>query len=206
MKSGEFLLRAQLKNGAMFPIYLTHNRAFSADTPISNGSNWGSTLSYIQVKNCEGLLLLSKITGERKYRQSAEKLSLWGEHKYDHRYTHPFAYYLEGQLAMEKIEHVKTLLKKHIIARIQKNGFISYEASLPYAYVSGSAQLAILLKKTGYNSEANEITNWLFRVYKNLPQKGMIQYANKDGTGNHTLHAETNTWGTKYFLQLLTQT
>ncbi|MFA5879874.1 MAG: glycosyltransferase [Candidatus Margulisiibacteriota bacterium] len=204
IKAANFLLNMQRRNGSYFPIYNSISDTKIVFSTESDGKNWGSIFSYIQLKNAEGLLEIYNITGDEKYKKSIDKLLSWGikEENIDCKYTHPFAYYLEGLFACGKKRMVKTLLKQYVIPKIQNNGYIEYFSGAGFSYVSGSAQLAILLYKSGYKKYALMIRNWLRIVSLNSGCGGLFQYANSDGTLCSKIHSEINTWGTKYFCEL----
>lgn len=198
MSCGNFLLLMQLNCGAMFPLYDKERRIKYA----LKDAGWGKSFSYIQVKNVEGLFLLHEITGDNKWLTSAKRLCEWGKKNIDLTYTHPSAYLLEGLLAMGETDFVRNNLEEHIIPRIRRNGFIPYSEKLRYAYTSGSIQMAILLYKVGFQDYAQLILDWARRVQLKHDSGGLFQYANYDATLNEEVHAEINSWGTKYFVEL----
>ncbi len=110
IKCGEFILRQQISSGAMFPIY---NIKLGASYVNKKGT-WGETFSPIQVKNIEGLLLLSEITKNSSYKECVQKLRNFGLRHCDLTYTHPGAYYLEGLLELGEKEFVREKLKQEI--------------------------------------------------------------------------------------------
>ncbi len=203
IRAGDFLCAMQLPSGVIFPIYDTKRQERVVYQNNAKGSNWGSHFSYIQVKNAEGLQLLARMTGKQKYQTSAERLAHIVLTAVDYHYTHPLAYYLEGMLALGKRNEVKQILQQKIIPRIKPSGFIAYFPGAAYAYVSGSVQLAILLSKTGFTHEARAILSWARKVQEQDVSGGLFQYAQADGRPDSTIHQEINSWGTKYFAELL---
>lgn len=202
-KAGDFLCSMQVNSGLMFPIY-----DIKSDTRVvyqnnAKGSDWGSTFSYIQVKNAAALLLLHKITKIQRYLTAAERLGQIKLLNQECRYTHPLAYYLEGMMALGKNRLVKQILEDHIIPRLRSNGFIPYFPGAKYAYVSGSVQLGILLLKVGYSSEAKIIRQWAQKVQSSSSSGGLYQYAKVSGKPDFSIHGEINSWGTKYFAELI---
>jgi len=202
-RAGDFLLSMQLPTGLMFPIYDTKNNAKIVYKKSKDGSNWGSTFSYIQVKNAEGLLCLYKHAKEKKYFKAAQQLANLKVSRADYRYTHPLAYYLEGLMALDQIEQVKKIIKQNILPRLKSNGFISYYPGAKYAYVSGSVQMGILLWKMGYRDQATQILGWAKIVQTNSESGGLYQYALPSGMPDYSIHGEVNSWGTKYYAELL---
>ena len=97
---------------------------------------------------------------------------------------------------------VKNILNEYFLNRINNNGFISYSPDLDYSYVSGSVQIGILCYKVGYIEYAKKIYDWACLVQDNHYSGGLFQYANYDGKINDSIHAEINSWGTKYFIEL----
>lgn len=201
-KAGEFLLDMQIANGAMFPIYDININAKIVHKNDKKGSEWGSDFSYIQLKNIEGLLLLNKINKNRKYLNAINKLTVWTKNNFDPRYTHPFAYFLEGLVASGDKNTTKKLVIDKVLKRLNSNGYISYYPDSKYAYVSGSIQLGIILHLVGFKKEAKSILCWARKVQSFHKSGGLFQYANPDGSPNNTIHLEINAWGTKYFIQL----
>lgn len=198
IKCGDFICEMQLENGGIIPMF---NIELNAKYINKNGG-WGGNLSYIQVKNIEGLLLLAQETKQIKYVEVAQKLKCFGKEICSVEYTHPGAYCLEGLYAVGEEDFVRAVLQKSIIPRIKENGFLSYEKSLPYAYVSGTVQMAILLAKLDFKEEAKSIQKWARIVQSNDVLGGLYQYADSDGNLDKTIHQEVNSWGTKYFAQL----
>jgi hypothetical protein len=197
-KCAEFVINMQTENGSMFPIFdLKLRKKY-----VNENGSWGSNFSPIQVKNIEGLLLMYELTNESKYKTAAIKLRDYGLKHCDLTFTHPGAYCLEGLIAIGEKEFVYNKLKEEIVPRIQPNGFLSYSKTLPYAYVSGSVQMAILLFKIGLKKTARLILEWARKVQLNHNSGGLFQYANPDGSLNCDVHREINSWGTKYYAEL----
>jgi len=197
-KCADFVLDMQISNGAMFPLYNTEKNCKYVD---KNGQ-WGVNFSMIQVKNIESLLLMYKLTKNSQYLDSAVKLKDYGKKCCDLTYTHPGAYCLEGLIEIGENDFVREKLKTEIIPRIQSNGFLSYFPNLPYAYVSGSIQIGILLYKVGFKKIAYSVLEWARKVQLNHNSGGLFQYANFDSSLNDSIHAEINSWGTKYYVEL----
>jgi hypothetical protein len=194
----EFLCTMQLPDGSMFPMYdLEHSAKF-----VDQKGGWGRGFSCIQAKNVEGLLLLSELTGEPKYRRVAEQLAAWSKSNCDLTYTHPGAYCLEGLLAYGERDFVKDELTRRVLPRIGAHGFLAYAENLPYAYVSGSVQMGILLFKTGFANESKRILDWARMVQSHHFLGGLFQYADEAGALDTHVHTEMNSWGTKYYAQL----
>ncbi len=196
VRCGEFVLKMQVANGAMYPIYEKKNRV-----KIASKKTWGTSFSGIQVKNIEGLLMLRNATGEGRYGLSAAQLCVWGKQNFNSTHTHPAAYFLEGMLAIGEEDFVKNELKEKFIGRVNDNGYIAYEPGLPYAYVSGSMQLGILFLKTGFIDEAKKILRF-GRQIQQYHRGGLFQYADEDSRPVLQPHGEINSWGTKYFCEL----
>ncbi|MEW6378194.1 MAG: prenyltransferase/squalene oxidase repeat-containing protein [bacterium] len=193
-----FVCSMQLPDGSMFPVYDLRARARYAEKT----GTWGTSLSPIQVKNIEGLLLLSELSGEARYRLAAEKLALFGRRNCTIHLTHPMAYCLEGLAAIGEMEFVRDQLKDKILPRLHPSGFLAYSPELPYAYVSGSVQMAMLLFKAGFKEESGQILAWARGVQSRHDSGGLFQYADAEGNLDHHVHTEINSWGTKYFCQL----
>lgn len=200
IRAGDFLLKMQWLDGSFFPMFHRQKKNMLFYQEKEDGSNWGSTLSFIQLKNIEALLLLSKITKEKKYSIATIRVGRWGMKKSDPRYSHPYAYFLEGMYALGKRDFVRNELKKNVLSNL-KRGFIPYYPGASFAYVSGSVQLGILLSKFGFNREAKDIYKWAINT-QDCNMGGLIQYANQDGSINSSIHGELNSWGTKYFCEL----
>lgn len=200
VKAGEFILNMQWIEGSIFPMFHPQHNRMTVEQEHHDGLNWGSTFSYIQVKNVQALLLLSKVTKDPKYSLGAKKLVAWGKTEADARFSHPYGYFLEGMYSFGEKEFVSNQLNKYVIP-LEHDGFIPYKEGVPYAYVSGSIQLGILLAKVGYRRIAKRIFDW-----SSLTQEenigGLYQYANKNSSKNTLVHTELNSWGTKYFLEL----
>lgn len=202
-RAGEFLIGQQIESGAIFPIYDTHNHSRVVFRLNRNGQNWGSHFSYIQVKDVESLFDLAHITGEFSYQHAARKLISWGLDKIDPRFTHPLGYYLEGMWRAGKKKLVKEILQKYIIPRVAKNGFIPYYKNAEYAYVSGSMQLGKLLAQSGFKNVSRRIVEFGKTVQDMHTSGGLYQYADCEGRPYTDIHGEINSWGTKYFAELL---
>lgn len=198
IRAADFVCSMQLYDGSMFPVYDLSREAMY----VERRGEWGISFSTIQVKNIEGLLLIYKLTGNKRYAAAADKLVAFGKRNCDLAYTHPGAYCLEGLLAAGEAEFVRERLDAEIVPRLQSNGFLAYAPHLPYAYVSGSVQMGILLHKTGFKDEARRILAWATVVQKRHTCRGLFQYADASGEPDNHVHMEINSWGTKYFCQL----
>ena len=197
VRCGEFVCDMQLPDGSMFPMYKLPVSARYADK-----TSWGTSLSHIQVKNIEGLLLLFEVTGETKYKIAAENLAVFGKANCAVHFTHPAAYCMEGLLCIGEIGFVAEQLRRKVVPLIRDNGFIAYAPELPYAYVSGSVQMGILFFKAGFKEESKIILDWARRVQAHHTCGGLFQYATPDGDLCSHVHSEINSWGTKYFCEL----
>jgi hypothetical protein len=198
MACAEFACGMQLPDGSMFPVFDLRYCAKYVD----QRGNWGNRFSCIQAKNIEGLLLLSELTGNPKYTSVAEKLACWSKQNCDLTFTHPGGYCLEGLLAFGETAFVRDRLKAKIIPHIHKNGFMAYSQDLPYSYVSGSLQMAVLLFAVGFKEESRRILDWARVVQSNHSSGGLFQYADEKGSLDTHIHTEINSWGTKYYAQL----
>lgn len=197
-RAADFVCDMQLADGAMFPVYdLARKAAY-----VEPRGHWGISFSPIQTKNIEGLSLLYRVTGNRRYATAAARLADFGKLNCDLTYTHPGAYCLEGLLSAGEDEFVREKLRGEILPRLLSNGFLSYAPDLPYAYVSGSIQMGILLFKTGFLDESRQILLWARRVQQQHSTGGLFQYADAEGNLDRHVHTEINSWGTKYFCQL----
>jgi len=193
-----FIKSMMRSNGSVFPIYNIAKKA----KYVNRWGDWGNSFSYIQTKNIEGLLLMFSLTQNSEYFDMAVKLKNYGKKKCRLEFTHPSAYCLEGLWAIDEKKFVAERLKKEIIPRIKVNGFLSYHKKLPYAYVSGSCQMGILLYKADFKDYAYLILQWARQVQSHHDSGGLFQYANPDGSLNSKVHSQINTWGTKYYAQL----
>jgi ubiquinone/menaquinone biosynthesis C-methylase UbiE len=198
VRAADFVCDMQISDGSMFPVYDLRQKAKHVETH----GQWGISFSPIQVKNIEGLMFLYKLTGEDRYSRAAADLIAFGKRTCNLTYTHPGAYCLEGLLAAGETGFVRERLSSEILPRLQSDGFLAYAQHLPYAYVSGSVQMGILLHKTGFCDEAHLILEWARRVQKQHECGGLFQYADVAGNPDSRIHREINSWGTKYFCQL----
>jgi hypothetical protein len=195
----DFLYSMQRDNGSICGIY-DINKQTNVDE--AGGFYKGDSRHTLQCKNIEGLLLFHKVTGDERAMLMASKLRDFCKSSEYNSATHPFGYYLEGLLAHGDVEFVKGKLREIASYQLHKNGFIPYSKDLPYAYVSGSAQVAVLMYKLGMKNYALNICNWLNKVQDNHSCGGLFQYANQDSSLNTAVHTEINSWGTKYFCEL----
>lgn len=198
IKCADFIIRLQNEDGSINPMYDPNT-----STIIKKGKGfYSSGVEFvIQTKNIEGFLLLYDVTNNDKYKYVADIIYKFSMNIKPIELTHPLGYYLEGLLAAQDYSRVKKHLED-VILRIKSNGFLSYSPELSYSYVSGSAQVAILLYKCDFKKDARKILDWLRLVQSNHSCGGLFQYANIDGTLNKDVHTEINSWGTKYFCEL----
>lgn len=192
-----FLKSQTTISGLVFPIYLAHLDAMS-----SKNNSWSDGFSGINTKVLE---LLHSDAIEEFYPESVSLRSRildWSLGIPQIDFTHPGAYQLEGLLAAGEKELVRDRLVKVFLPSLRSNGFIPYRFDLDYAYTSGSAQIGILLAKTGFMEEASWINNYLRRLISSSSSGGLVQYSDVNGVHVTKIHAESNSWGTKYFLEL----
>lgn len=196
-RGAEFVLSMQLPSGAFFPIFDEVHRE-----RVSVGSNWGNSFSTIHCKCVEFLARMTEL-GFGDYREACERTCQWTLEQPQLLYSHPGAYSLEGLLAGGYRSEVKTRLQEHFIPRIEPSGYLSYHQDLPYAYVSGTVQIGLLCVRVGLMEPALRIWQWTHRVQERHPSGGLFQYANPDGSLSTHVHAEINSWGTKYYVELV---
>lgn len=196
-KCFNFILRGTLGPGEILPGYDLDKKCY---IPIGKGFYSDHRAFAIQAKILEGLNLLLNINYDSKVLKFYNELvsysvvtNIWQD-------SHPLGYYLEGMYACMRDDIVNNYTR-HIASKID-NGFLPSSAGKKYAYVSGSAQIAICLLKAGYRKEAIEIRNWLRKVQGKNLCGGLFQYANRDASLNTDIHTEINSWGTKYFCEL----
>lgn len=200
IKAGNFLLKMQMENGAIAPTYDRTTNEIIINKSLY--SIWNGPWSGLMCKLTEGFLALYELTSDNKYLDAKEKTANFYVNADYIECTHPLGYWLEGLYAAGKTEKVKQILEEKVIPRIQDNGYIPYKEDLKYAYVSGCIQLGILLYKMGYIKEAERIRNYGRLVQSKYTSGGLFQYADSHGNLDHHIHAEINSWGTKYFCQL----
>lgn len=198
VRAADFVCAMQLPGGETFPVYDLRRDARYVETD----GHWGICFSPIQTKNVEGLLLMHRLTGERRYAAAAEALVAFAKASCDVSFSHPGAYCLEGLLAAGETELVRQRIAAQVLPRLEENGFLAYAADIPYAYVSGTVQMGILLHKTGFVEESRKVLRWAREVQKQHPGGGLFQYADAAGRPDGQVHLEINSWGSKYFCQL----
>ena len=200
LKASEFLLKSQCSNGAIIPIYNTKNKEFVID--CNTYKLWGGPWSGLMAKLSEAFTSLFSITSDDAFLDAKQLIrQFYRNSSYIH-HSHPLGYWMEGMYDCGEYELLKKVVDDKVLPRLENNGFIAYTEDLDFAYVSGNAQLAIILKKLGYEYEAKTIRDYIRNVQSNHDSGGIFQYANKDGTLNSSIHTEINSWGTKYFCEL----
>lgn len=200
INAGEFLLRMQLANGAITPIYNKSNSEIIIDKKTY--SIWNGPWSGLMCKLTEGFQALYELTNDRKYLLAKEKTAEFYLNADYIECSHPLGYWLEGLYSGEKYNKVDEILKEKVIPRIKENGFISYREDLEYAYTSGIIQLGIILFKRGFKQEAEKIRDFGRLVQSKNQTGGIFQYCDKDGNLDNNVHTEINSWGTKYYCEL----
>lgn len=193
----QFLDSQTTSSGLVFPIYLAHLNAMSA-----KNNSWSDGFSGINSKVLELLYSdgFSEIYPQSMYLR--ERILGWSLEIPQIDFTHPGAYQLEGLFAAGQIDLVRERIMKVFLPTLRQNGFIPYRSDLGYAYTSGSAQLGILMAKTGLTEEAKSIHSYLQKLISMSPSGGLVQYSNSEGDHDTSIHGESNSWGTKYFLEL----
>lgn len=194
-KCFDFILKGTLRPGEILPGYDLDKKCYIS---IGKGFYAGPRSFAIQAKNLEGIQLFIKITNSEKASNFHRDLREYSQITSIIPETHPLGYYLEGMSAVGI--QCKDILQV-LISQVD-NGFLPSKKGAKYAYVSGSAQIAICLLKAGYKKEAIRIRNWLRKVQDNHNSGGLFQYANPDASLNTDIHTEINSWGTKYFCEL----
>jgi hypothetical protein len=198
IKAATFILEMQIKNGSYFPIYDQLN-----SERISYGKSWGDGFSAINCKVVEFLSNIYSLTNKNEYKDSIDKICNWTIRTPQIEFSHPGAYSLEGLLAGGHQDIVKYRLEHYFLPKIEKNGFLAYGPNLNYAYVSGSVQIGLLCARVGLFDFAKNICHWAMGVQLNDCSGGLYQYANPDCSLNTDVHSEINSWGTKYFIELI---
>lgn len=193
----DFIIYMQLSTGAFFPVYDEARRERA-----SYNTNWGHSFSPINCKCVEFLSRMAEVSGKQEYARACERVCLWALDQPQLLFSHPGAYSLEGLLSGGYETEVRNRLQEHFIPRMDNSGFLAYHPNLPYAYVSGSVQIALLCARVGLTEPALRIWHWVRRVHCMHDSSGLFQYANPDGTLNTDVHAEINSWGTKYYVEL----
>lgn len=199
-KAGRFLIASQEGNGAFKPIYNTNIGAWVIRDETY--SIWNGPFSGLMCKLTESLYDLYMVTHKEEYRTALERAADFYEQAEYIEYSHPLGYWLEGLLAAKREGTVIDTIKSKILSRIADNGYIAYKNDLPYAYVSGTMQLGIILFQMGYMEEAERIRDYGRLVQSKNGTGGLFQYADSNGHQDVSVHAEINSWGTKYFCEL----
>lgn len=199
-KGGQFLKSMQLENGAFVPIYdcIDKEGIVSRETY----KDWNGPFSGLMCKLTEGYKSLFDITGDKEYIERINLTAKFYSNSDPIEYTHPMSYWLEGLYEAGNNVLVDNILLKKVIPNIRDNGYIPYTEDLPYAYVSGTIQLGIMLYKLGYKEYAKKIRDYGRLVQSKHSSGGLFQYANENGNLDMHVHTEINSWGTKYFCQL----
>lgn len=194
----DFIINMQTNMGAFYPIF---NEKKNEKQVI--GTNWSNSFSPINSKCIEFLSEMQRFTDDYKLIDAINRCAKFALKTPQILYTHPGAYSLEGLIKAGYNKEVKERIEKNFLPQINTDGFIPYHPTLNYSYVSGSAQIAILCNKVGFYEYAISIFNWLRRVQLNHNSGGLFQYANRDCSINVENHSEINSWGTKYFGELI---
>jgi hypothetical protein len=198
VRGAEFIRSMQLPNGSVFPIYDERRRE-----RVAKGNTWGDSFSPI---NCKCVQFLLRLAAQGSYldcRNFVEGICEWTLRQPQMLYSHPGAYALEGLCSAGYTDCVRSRLEGSFLPRVQENGFLSYHPDVPYAYVSGSVQIGLLCALVGLTEPAFRICQWAMRVQAMHPSGGLFQYANADCGPNLSVHGEINSWGTKYYVELL---
>lgn len=196
-KAAYFISSMQNSDGSFFPMLSEKHKE-----KVMLGVDWGDSFSPINNK-CNEFLAHMTRSGFGDYSQEIKKSSEWTLSKDQLQYTHPGAYSLEGLLADNRVAEVRERLKKNFLPFVADNGFLPYKSDMTYSYVSGSVQIGILCAKVGLMDYAHRIFSWARLVQLRHSSGGLFQYANKDGSLNCDVHAEINSWGTKYYVELI---
>jgi hypothetical protein len=199
-KAGEFLEFMQMTNGAFFPIYHIWKKEQTLDNDTYK--IWNGPYSGIMCKLTECWSVLLNITKDDKYQNRINQTASFYKEQNDIEHTHPMGYFLEGLYAAGEYGLVKSKIEKLILPRLRDNGYIPYTENLPYAYVSGTIQLGILMFKCGYKQEARKVLEYGRLVQSKHTSGGLFQYADEKGNLDNHVHTEINSWGTKYFCEL----
>lgn len=199
-KGGNFLLKMQMPNGSFYPVYDCYLHCRRKPKEMYN--LWDGPISGINCKITETLSSCYEVTGDKRFKEAIEIAGSFYKKSRPLKHTHPLGYWLEGLYQVGEVEFVKEFLIKEVLPRIEDNGFISYDGTLDYSYMSGEIQLAILLAKVGQIDAAKRIRNFARIVQQNNCTGGIIQYATRSGEIDNHVHAEVNSWGTKYFCEL----
>lgn len=200
IKAGSFLLMMQLDNGAIIPAYNKKQKEALVSRDLY--SLWNGPWSGLMCKLAEGFQALYGLTKDNIYLDAKKRVSQFYINAEYIECTHPLGYWLEGLYAAGQTQKVNQILVEKVIPRIRDNGYIPYREDLNYAYVSGCIQLGILLYKMGHIKEASKIRNYGRLVQTQDKSGGLFQYADSCGRLDNHIHAEINSWGTKYFCQL----
>lgn len=199
-KSGEFLLRMQRSDGAIYPVFDLRYKV--KRMPVNMYEMWNGPTSGLLCKLTEAYSSLYKLTADNRYEAAIEKAKEFYLKVTPIEFTHPLGYWLEGLYAAGEKAFVEKFLFQNVINRIEENGFIAYAGGLPYSYVSGEIQLGILLAKTGFVDEAKRIRGFCRNVQSHHFLGGIFQYVDRTGALDQHVHTEINSWGTKYFCEL----
>lgn len=200
IRGGNFLIRMQREDGAFYPVYDIRTQKKVCDCSIYD--IWNGPFSGLMCKLTEVYQKMADVTGEQKYIERKRKTAEFYSKAEYIECTHPMGYWLEGLYCAENYEFVEQILTNNVIPRIRENGYIPYQEDLPYAYVSGTIQLGIILEKMGHRQYSLMIREYARKVQGNHECGGIFQYADEQGNLDRHIHTEINSWGTKYFCEL----
>jgi hypothetical protein len=137
---------------------------------------------------------------DKKFIHKIDSTTNWGLEQPQLLESHPGAYQLEGLIEIDKAEVKRRLFKFFLPTSV---GFIAGKPQSKFSYNSGSAQLAILLHKCGYSTEASAVKKYIIEQIKESEVGGLAfpQYS-----GFEKPHQEFSTWGIKYFCEFIRET
>jgi hypothetical protein len=198
IKKGLRFLSSQItSSGMIFPTFSPILNAMSSKTNSWSDGFSGINTKVLELFHSQGIEMLDPEIIELR-----ELVLEWSLNLPQIEFSHPGAYQLEGLIAAGKHDLVADRIRSFFIPTLKPNGFLPYRYDLDYAYTSGSAQMGILMAKVGYMQEAQAIYKYLNDVISSSSKGGLIQYTNEDGSISKLIHTESNSWGTKYFLEL----
>ncbi|GHU00941.1 hypothetical protein FACS1894186_2690 [Alphaproteobacteria bacterium] len=200
LQGGQFLIQSQMDNGAFIPTYNNATGEFVIDKTTYD--LWTGPFSGLMCKLTEGYRALYEMTGNERYMNYIAKTISFYSSQPNIKHTHPMGYFLEGLWAGGEHDLVHEKIQRLILPRLNDNGYIAYAPDLPYAYVSGTIQLGILMHKCGFVDEAKKVRDYGRLVQSKHPSGGLFQYADENGNLDNHVHTEINSWGTKYFCEL----
>lgn len=200
LHAGSFLVDMQADEGGIVPVFYRREKEKLLDSRTYQ--IWNGPLSGLMCKVTEAYAALYRITRDFQWNRLIQLTADYYEKAAYIECSHPLGYWLEGLTAAGRFDKVQSILEKKVIPRVQKGGYIPYTHTSEYAYVSGTIQLGIILCKLGYVDLAYQIRDYGRLVQAHSDSGGLFQYARKDGSLDNTIHAEVNSWGTKYFCEL----